>query len=117
MTRRWMLIGVLLGSVGPAMAATVNLAWDPNAESDLAGYAVYRAIGPCAAPGAFAKVAGVGLQTTAMIAGMGDGEYCFAVTAYDTALNESIQSNRVGVTVNMDPPQPPANLRSVSVTP
>ena len=109
---------VMVLSVGDACAATVNLAWSPNTESDLSGYNLYRAPGTCAVPGAFAKV---GTFAKPAITGSNavttDGDYCYALTAYDTALNESMQSNRIGVTVNQNPPGAPVNLRLVDVTP
>jgi hypothetical protein len=85
----------------PAFPADVTLAWDSNSETDLEGYGVYFMKG---APGPpydlFGNVTTAELSDptnpTLMITGLEKGaRYYFALTAYDTAGNESNFSDAV----------------------
>ena len=109
---------VSLGSLGSiSYAATVNLAWDSNTESDLAGYNIYRAFQACTAQGPLNKVGSVGKVTGATDTVTADGLYCYQITAFDMANNESPKSNKAEATVNAVPPVAPTNLRVLSVGP
>jgi len=96
----------------PFLAFATTASWNANTESDLAGYNLYRAPGSCATPGAFAKT-----DTYAKTATSGpvtnptvDGTYCFRLTAFDTANNESPFSTSAEDTINAVPPAAPTGL-------
>jgi uncharacterized membrane protein YgcG len=92
---------VLLVLATPALSADVTLAWDPNSEADLEGYGVYFKLGASGPP--YDLFGYVTLQelndpdnpsfaVTGLVMG---SNYYFAVTAYDTAGNESGYSTPV----------------------
>jgi hypothetical protein len=75
-------------------ASSVQLQWDANTEADLAGYRVYHNMSPY--PLAGSVPLDVGMQTTATISGLDPYQtYSFALTAYNTAGEESSFSNIV----------------------
>jgi PKD repeat protein len=98
---------VLLASSASAVAASVNLAWNPVAGSSVRGYRVY--IAPASAsltqpPKAPVTSVDVGASTTHSVTGLADGTaYKFAVTAYDAGGSESGFSNLVSVTPSSVP--------------
>ena len=103
--------------VSNAFAAQVTLAWDPNTESDLAGYRVHYGT----ASNSYSVHIDVHNVTTYTVTGLTDGQtYYLAVTAYDTAGNESGYSNSVSYPVqaaNAAPSTPttPSGLSSALV--
>ncbi len=87
----------VLTTVVPPARGQVPVAWDPNSESDLAGYTVY--IGT--APGLYGPPTDVGNVTTVNVMNLTKGQTLFfAITAYDTAGNQSDYSNEVSHTIN-----------------
>jgi uncharacterized membrane protein YgcG len=92
---------VLLFLAAPALSADVTLAWDPNSEVDLEGYGVYFKLGASGPP--YDLFGYVTLQElndpdnpAFTVTGLEKGSnYYFAVTAYDTAGNESGYSTPV----------------------
>ena len=82
----------------------VRLTWTANVESDLDGYEIGRGdtqIGP------FATIASVGATASSYVdAGLAPGIYFYAVRAFDTSSNTSVDS---GVAV-VDVPEPPVDL-------
>lgn len=91
-----LLIPALLIFSSAALAMTVNLQWDRNSEADLAGYkCLYR---QRTMPTYTTYTTVAGQHTDCSIRGLADGQiYIFAVTAYNTAGQESSLSNRVTV--------------------
>jgi hypothetical protein len=80
-----------------SLAADIQLAWDPNPETDLAGYKVYYGL----APGNYSVAVNLGNQTTYTVAGLASGTYYFVVTAYNSAGLESDVSNEVSATIGV----------------
>jgi fibronectin type 3 domain-containing protein len=79
-----------------ATAETINLSWDPNKETDLAGYRVYHQR-PVKARG-FGRYTTITGATEMSFTNMSSAhKYYFAVTAYNTSGLESAFSNVVPV--------------------
>jgi len=77
---------------GLAWAAEVTLGWQPNTETDLAGYKLYRGI----ESGIYDTVVDTGDVISYTDSTLEDGvTYYYSLTAYDTSNNESGYSNEV----------------------
>ena len=72
----------------------IVISWDPNTEPDLKGYKIYYGT----SPGGYTQIIDVGKKSKYIIRNLQEGiPYYFAVTAYDTAGNESGFSNEVSI--------------------
>ena len=101
-SRIWILgfeivVCIIIGLIASnAMAAQATLAWDPNTESDLAGYRVHYGT----ASGSYTVHTDVHNVTTYTVTGLTAGQtYYFAATAYDASGNESGYSSPVSYAV------------------
>jgi Fibronectin type III domain len=95
---------------GSAHAAQVTLAWDANADTDLQAYKVYSGT----TSRTYSCNTNVGKSTTCTISDLTAGTtYYFAVTALDTAGNESGYSSEVRYTVPTVPPPTPQSQELV----
>lgn len=99
------IIAALVGA-SPSFAATAT--WTESADAD--GYRLYRAIGTCAAPGAFAIIETYGAVTTGPVPRpIVNGTYCYKMTAYNFE-GESPFSNAVQLRSVVNPPPAPQNF-------
>ena len=86
---------LLCASAQQVRAGDVTLQWDPNTETDMAGYKVYYGT----ASRSYSAPISLGLQSSYTIAGLTAGTYYFAVTAFNRDGLESAFSNEVSTTV------------------
>ena len=94
-------------------AGDVKLSWQANGESDLAGYRVHHGT----SSRDYAHTLDVGLQTEALLRGLADNvELFFAVTAYDTAGNESPFSQEISGVLGDTTPLRPLRVDVLSRT-
>ena len=86
-------------TVSAPTTSSVTLTWAPNADSDLAGYKVYRATtsGAYGATLATVPAGSVSYMATGLSA---NTTYFFVITAFDNAGNESPFSNEVSIRIN-----------------
>lgn len=121
----WVVLCVACMLPSMVFAASTDLSWNANTESDLAGYKVYRGNGTCSvgplqplvvggSPVSVLAPATTYKDTTVPTF---DGQLCYELTAYDTAGNESPRSVRATKTVNLIPPIAPVGLNIGAVTP
>ena len=85
-------LGIILLCFLNSNAGELKVEWQPNTEADLAGYKVYYGI----SSRNYTSITDVGLTTSYVVSNLEVGHnYYFAVTAYDTAGNESAFSEEV----------------------
>jgi len=90
-------------------AADVTIAWDPNMDPDLEGYAVYYLKDYSSGPTTYTFLDTVPVDELAdpdnpmiTLTDLEDGQYYFVLTAYDTEGNESDFSDELCVSVSGD---------------
>jgi hypothetical protein len=87
-----LVLGVTLCLPALAEAFRLTLAWDPNTETDLAGYKIYIGY----APKKYSWIVDVGNRTTGTVDNLVDGSvYYFTLTAYNSKGLESGFSNEI----------------------
>lgn len=104
------------GLVATAGDAQVVLAWDDNVEGDLANYRVYRGT---VTGGPYTRIAVVPDSAYTAVGLTNGTEYFFVVTAVDTSLNESAESNEdsdtpTGAAADVTAPAVPTGLGAVA---
>ena len=114
MNRTLPLIALLLGALTSTLNAQtldVSLAWDPNPETDIAGYRLYYGT----EPGVYSAPVDVGNVVTGVVPGLSPGTlYYFAATAYNTSGLESDFSDEISYTTPFIPGRP-TGLRAQGV--
>jgi len=102
----------VLFSFSTLWAGSVTVSWDPNTEADLAGYRVYYGT----QSRNYQTTLDVGLDTFKVVSNLQNGvRYYFAVTAYDTANNESDFSEEVSIVLESS--QPPQVVHFAALSP
>jgi len=89
-------ICIVFGGCLQAFAGDVSLAWDPSPSEGVVGYKVHYG----SSPGSYDSFRTVTDQTSYPVTDLSDGTYYFAVTALDSAGNESGYSNEVSAVVS-----------------
>jgi len=95
----------------PVLAKDVMFSWDPNTESDLAGYRLHQSDTSGSytyAPGT--EVADIPAGTEICTIDVADGTWYWVLIAYDNDGNESGPSNEVSASIDETSPAPPVNL-------
>ena len=102
----------ILAIAGIAQAATLQISWNANPDTDLAGYKVYQgtASGQYGEPVDVGNVTGHVMEITPQYG----ATYYFALTAYDTSGNESGYSDEASCFVpDGVKPEKPTGLRAI----
>jgi hypothetical protein len=102
---------ILLVSSIAIADTSVKLAWNPNSESDLGGYKLHQGN----VSGEYDTVTDVG-NVTEYTVDVADGNWFFAVSAYDLTANNSDVSNEVSTLTDSEAPAIPGSLTIQEVT-
>lgn len=95
-----------------ASAQTVIVTWDANTEPDLAGYKIYYGT----QSRTYDTIINIGADTIKLLNGFEvDKEYFFAVTAYDSAGNESEYSDEVSIVIKLKDKIPPNKVAGIQI--
>ncbi|MEW6442360.1 MAG: fibronectin type III domain-containing protein [bacterium] len=97
-------IVLLIACAQAAWAGTITLAWNANAESDVAGYKLHYGTSSRAYS---QEISIAGKSVTSYTATLNPNTYYFALTAVDTSGNESGYSNEVSAQVSGTAPGKP----------
>lgn len=98
----------------PAEAALCTVAWEPNTETDVAGYYAYQTVAGTTYPNSPSWKGTATSVTCEQLGVRADGKtYYFVVKAYDTSGNVSSASAEISKTMPLVavPPPPPTCLR------
>ena len=106
----WVFAFGLLAALGVSelFAVDIRLAWNPNAESYLAGYRLH--IGVISRQ--YTSAIDVGTSTSYTVTGIEKGVHYFAVTAYDSKGKESGYSNEIFVAIDPSDGGPAPTVRT-----
>ena len=108
---RVLTLGWFAGSAAALNAASVNLAWNPNPESDISGYQLSYGTSSGSRPNTVNTTG-----TTASVSGLVDGQtYYFAVRAVNTSGQQSNSSSEISYKVPANQ-APVAAAKSVTTT-
>lgn len=115
MLGRFLILLAVICCTSPlAHAATVTLAWDANAEADLAGYKLYYGNAP-RSQATYPNAVTIGNRgATSHTITLEPGTYYFSLTAYNSSGQESGFSNEVTREIpGFEPPGKPGQPRLV----
>ena len=111
--KKLIIILSILFFAGAAWAGTVTLNWNPNSETDLAGYRIYQDGVQAVEIACLANDATCCEWTSGELA---EGDYSWYATAFDTSGNESDPSNTVTYSVDVTPPGSPQINITINLT-
>jgi hypothetical protein len=96
----------------PLFSGDVTLSWDPNSESDLAGYRIYYGT----SSRTYDASIDAGMATTLTVTGLGLETYYFSATAYNSSGAESPFSNEVVKIFQPLPGTPNPDLPAITIS-